>query len=138
MAWIINDGEYPTQEIWDEDLTYPVIPYPNGFFTTDNGYPEITSLTPIEDVPVIPMPNGVFLIVGNSYPKYYLGNEKLFFGAFNNTRISNIKVEHCTSIGRYAFRNTNITSITLPANCTYYSTSFPLNCVVTGGQLIND
>ena len=41
------------------------------------------------------------------------------------------------SIGRYSFRDTGLRTVTLPANCTYYSTSFPSGCTVTGGQLIS-
>ena len=42
-----------------------------------------------------------------------------------------------TSIGRYSFAGTALTSVTIPNNqCTYYATSFPANCVVTGGRLI--
>ena len=39
-------------------------------------------------------------------------------------------------IGRYAFYKTGLTSIILADDCTYYSTSFPENCVVTGGTLL--
>lgn len=41
------------------------------------------------------------------------------------------------SIGRYAFAYSGLKKATLPANCTYYETSFPADCVITGGSLIN-
>lgn len=37
------------------------------------------------------------------------------------------------SIGKNSFTFSRIRSVKLPTNCTYYSTSFPENCNVTGG-----
>lgn len=39
-------------------------------------------------------------------------------------------------IGRYSFTYTNLTSVELADDCTYYSTSFPEGCIVTGGILL--
>lgn len=42
------------------------------------------------------------------------------------------------SIGRYSFHGTSLREVELPENCTYYSTSFPPDCEITGGQLIDN
>lgn len=42
-----------------------------------------------------------------------------------------------TSIGRYSFADSGIREVNIPnRECTYYSTSFPPECKVTGGRLI--
>ena len=45
--------------------------------------------------------------------------------------------ESLTSIGEEAFADSGLRSVTIPNDeCTYYSTSFPPDCVITGGQII--
>ena len=45
--------------------------------------------------------------------------------------------ESLTSIGEEAFADSGLEEVTIPNNqCTYYATSFPPDCVVTGGHLI--
>ena len=60
-------------------------------------------------------------------------------GAFaHNPHLTDITIPaSVTSIGRESFAGTGLTAVTIPNdNCTYYSTSFPPDCVVTGGHLI--
>lgn len=44
----------------------------------------------------------------------------------------------CTSIGMWSFYGTSLTEVELPENCTYYATSFPSGCRITGGILIDE
>lgn len=59
-------------------------------------------------------------------------------GAFSgcSTLKTVIIPDTCTSIGRWSFYGTSIREVELPENCTYYATSFPEDCVITGGELI--
>lgn len=42
-----------------------------------------------------------------------------------------------TSIGEYSFAESGLKRVTIPNDeTTYYSTSFPPNCIITGGHLI--
>lgn len=40
------------------------------------------------------------------------------------------------SIGKLSFEDTALTKVKLSDTCTYYSTTFPPDCVITGGQII--
>lgn len=56
-------------------------------------------------------------------------------GAFFNTPLRKIVIpSSVTSIGHESFQQTALTHVTLPDDCEYYSTSFPEDCVVTGGR----
>lgn len=60
-------------------------------------------------------------------------------GAFSRTtELEMIRLpESLEEIGREAFYGSGIRSVIIPNNqCTYYATSFPPGCVVTGGRLI--
>lgn len=53
-------------------------------------------------------------------------------GAFcHSTELSRISIPQTVKyIGEYAFRNTNLRSVTIASDCTYYNTSFPNGCAV--------
>lgn len=58
--------------------------------------------------------------------------------AFNTcTRLTSVNLPNVSTIGQNAFSNTGLTTVSLPANCTYYANSFPSGCTVTGGTLIS-
>ena len=54
-------------------------------------------------------------------------------GAFANcVSLRNVSIPPSVkSIGRYAFYNTSLTSVTIASDCTYYSTSFPDGCTIS-------
>lgn len=58
--------------------------------------------------------------------------------AFRNcTNLQRVKIsETVKSIGKLSFENTALTEVTLANDCTYYATTFPEGCTVTGGQII--
>ena len=76
--------------------------------------------------------------MNNDLPyKSVFAEEQLMGACLNCSNLSQVELPSTlTSIGRYSFKGTKLTSVTLPANCTYYSTSFPPDCTITGGVLI--
>lgn len=83
-------------------------------------------------------------IMASPYPSQYwrFENGKLttgllpdatMVGAFANcTNLQSVSIPPSVkSIGRYAFYNTSLTSVTIASDCTYYSTSFPDGCTIS-------
>lgn len=67
---------------------------------------------------------------GELYNIYSPTSTKL--GAFANAvSLTQISIPRsCKKIGRFAFTNTQLSSVTIASDCTYYDTSFPEGCVV--------
>ena len=67
---------------------------------------------------------------GELYNIYSPTSTKL--GAFANAvSLTQISIPRsCKKIGRFAFTNTQLTSVTIASDCTYFPTSFPDGCVV--------
>ena len=115
MGWLVNPT---TGDIYTEDTTQGNVvkalekPYPEGmWFVTDT--PDVTHDGAITDIAAM----GAF--------------------AYCDKLTSIVLPESLTSIGPESFVDTGLTEVTIPNNqCTYYSTSFPSGCVVTGGHLI--
>jgi len=125
------NGSYPF--IYGLELI-PVFedPKPLGLFSIDDGYPYYEGRKLI-NVLEEPEPLGIFRI-NNSYP-FFRGMNPVNIGAFSNaTNLKRATIpESVKYIGRYAFTNTKLKEVNLANDCEYYSTSFPYNCVVTGG-----
>lgn len=53
-------------------------------------------------------------------------------GAFNKClNLVYVEIpESVKSIGRYSFRETNLSSVKIASDCTYYDTSFPTGCII--------
>lgn len=102
--WIDNNGS-PTNPDFPQNIPEKpfVEPYPNNLWRISNGQ-----------------------IYHELYP------EPQLLGAFANCHNLNTVVipESVKSIGEYAFRNTQLTSVTIARDCTYYSTSFPDGCII--------
>lgn len=161
--WLIENGDYPYLETLPKILpnleeSYPVSimtqvdgnypkypnlnlvsmssPYPISLFVQKpGGYPYIQGLhlIPLQS----PYPVSVLIQEPGKYPKYEQLNP-INMGAFLHTNsLIKLKIPNTvSSIGRYSFTESSLTSVHLPDTCTYYITSFPSNCEVTGGQLI--
>lgn len=58
--------------------------------------------------------------------------ERPLLGAFANAReLKQVSIPKSVKyIGREAFANTKLTSVTIASDCIYYDTSFPKGCVV--------
>lgn len=67
---------------------------------------------------------------GELYNIYSPTSTKL--GAFANAvSLTQISIPRsCKKIGRFAFTNTQLSSVTIASDCDYYDTSFPAGCVV--------
>lgn len=108
MSWYMGADGYPTNDQFPELPTVAMAkPYPKALFRTD-------------------------LQVNNGYPFNELMPEDPQLGAFaNSTNLKTVRIpETVKTIGRYAFRNTQLTSVTIASDCEYYPTSFPDGCVV--------
>lgn len=107
MSWIMQDG-YPTNTDFI-DLPFAAMsqPYPDALWRIDEGF-------------------------NYGIPYNMLMADIPAFGAFANaTNLAVIRIpQSVKSIGAETFRNTNLTSVTIASDCTYYDTSFPEGCVV--------
>lgn len=70
--------------------------------------------------------------INNGFPYNVLTPNYISLGAFANaTQLINVVIpKSCKRIGHEAFRNTQLTSVTIARDCEYYPTSFPDGCVV--------
>ena len=97
-------------------------------------------IAPIDgDVFVPPYPASFWRLDNNDILDLGLLPNSIELGAFAYCSSLNevILPESLLSIGKYSFYGTALRSVTIPnSQCTYYATSFPPGCVVTGGHLI--
>jgi hypothetical protein len=79
-----------------------------------------------------PYPEGMWRATNTGVLTQELLTETIDFGAFANARnLRQVSIpKSCKKIGRYAFRNTQLSSVTIASDCVYYNTSFPDGCVV--------
>ena len=115
MAWYLDNDNKLTNDALPEPLDDShglfIEPYPTSFWRLDE-YNKLTNgLLP--DI----LPMGAFALT---------------------TELQEIRLpESLEEIGPEAFYGSAIRRVTIPNNlCTYYATSFPPGCVVTGGHLI--
>ena len=86
-----------------------------------------------------PYPASFWYMDSNNKLSMVLLPNKLPLGAFAGCKklTEVILPVSLTSIGRESFAESGLRTVTIPNNqCTYYTTSFPPDCVVTGGHLI--
>lgn len=108
MAWIIGEDGFPTNT---DFIAVPEKamqrPFPDALWRIDSGVNEETPYNKI-------MP------------------ERVELGAFANAiQLKNVVIpKSCKRIGHEAFRNTQLTSVTIARDCVYYDTSFPDGCVI--------
>lgn len=107
-SWYIGEDGYPTNVLFPELPASPMEkPYPKALWRID------------------PRING-------GYPYHELLPEVPLLGAFANAvNLKTVRIpETVKTIGRYAFRNTQLTSVTIASDCEYYDTSFPDGCII--------
>lgn len=126
----------PTQD------AFPVIPdaitspSPNSIFLIKDGvlyqkgFPELPDKTLKK-----PYPHSAWRIqrgYNDWYPFHELLPNVPLLGAFANAvNLKTVRIpETVKTIGRYAFRNTQLTSVTIARDCVYYPTSFPDGCII--------
>lgn len=68
----------------------------------------------------------------DGYPTNKLLNNISLLGSFANAKnLQRVSIPQSVKrIGKYAFRNTQLTSVTIAKDCEYYDTSFPDNCKI--------
>lgn len=134
MSWIMEDGSHPTQSSWNNFiLDIFSSPVPKGLFVVEESYPRF-NWNPV-NAPDKPLPFGLFTIYGDDYPKFGHWNI-LNMGAFmNSTNLQDVKIPmSVNTIEKWSFTNTQLKNVELSNDCTYSDTSFPKDCVVTGGK----
>lgn len=104
FAWYVDEEDNLTNDELQTLLPPMQKPYPLSLWRVDN---EILTNELIESLP-------------------------LDVGAFANaTQLRKVSIpKSVKKIGRYSFRNTKLTSVTIARDCEYYPTSFPDNCTV--------
>ena len=99
-----------------------------------NGYPYPTLPTAEIDRSKIYTIWKINANIAEGYP-IPIDYEPQVLGAFAYlTNLTSITIPSSVKhIGKYAFYKTGLQHVTLAADCTYYSTSFPSECDITGG-----
>ena len=134
---LINSGM--CEGIDSEILVYP---FPASFWELDSSNKLETFMLPEEisgDILTYPFPKSFWELDDNNKLEMFMLPEYLPVGAFAlTTELQEIRLpESLEEIGPEAFYGSAIRRVTIPNNqCTYYATSFPPGCVVTGGHLI--
>lgn len=127
---MLNEGS--TSEEYEE----PTAPLPYWWETNEEGLPThsyfpATPSNPMEE----PWPYALWRTdpqINSGYPYHELLPEVPLLGAFANAvNLKTVRIpETVKTIGRYAFRNTQLTSVTIASDCEYYDTSFPDGCII--------
>lgn len=152
MSWYLDNtklnhadlsGSVPETGICGDDSGAPYYGYPASFWqynatTQKLEYP--IKATPVSETDLVPPYPASFWYLDTETNKLNLALIPTFTGGafYGASKLKETSLPTTlTSIGRYSFAGTALTSVTIPNNqCTYYATSFPANCVVTGGRLI--
>lgn len=146
MGWILNTT---TNDIYTEDTVQDNVhtcfetPFPKvlWYVTTDpNDVRRIDTLDAHYPCFELPFPSPLWYVTTN--PNDILNASYRvpdILGAFAHCKKLKTIVlpDSLTSIGPDAFNDSGLEEVTIPnSQCTYYATSFPPSCVVTGGHLI--
>lgn len=104
--------------------------YMGADYPTNDKFPELPAAAMNK-----PYPKALWRIdpqINGGYPYHELLPEVPLLGAFANAvNLKTVRIpETVKTIGRYAFRNTQLTSVTIARDCEYSPTSFPDGCVV--------
>lgn len=137
--WRLINGELVYNGM-PEPLDYLTPPYPASMWRLDSDNDLVTLLFPEPLANFTPpYPASMWYLDENNKLLNSLMPDVLPLGAFAlTTELQEIRLpESLEEIGPEAFYGSAIRRVTIPNNlCTYYATSFPPGCVVTGGHLI--
>lgn len=143
--WRLINGKLINNDLPEPIENNLTPPYPASLWRLDSN--DILTLnsydwTPFpESLPnfTLPYPASMWYLDENNKLMNALLPDILPMGAFAlTTELQEIRLpESLEEIGPEAFYGSAIRHVTIPNNqCTYYATSFPPDCVVTGGHLI--
>lgn len=129
--WKLEDDIF-THDDLPSMIPQLVQPYPPGVWWIDNNTFEQILLPTMIPQLVQPYPPGIWYIEDDTF-KNLLMADNLKMGAFHNcTSLTNATIPRSVlNIGEYSFDSTLLTNVTISQNCTYESTSFPENCIVS-------
>lgn len=136
IPWTMGDDGIPTNDRFIESVDKAITqPYPEGMWRirSDKLFPwNNLFLDEVDKAIAEPYPKGVWRVTDTGILTQELLTEKIDFGAFANAHnLRQVSIpKSCKKIGRYAFRNTQLSSVTIARDCVYYNTSFPEGCVV--------
>ena len=145
MGWVldtVNQDIYTEDSVKDNLHVALEAPYPSVFWFVDendikhNG--EVYCDTPCFTAPF----PSIFWYVNETSDDVVYNGELDYeeMGSFLNTKhLTEIKLPNSLlSIGPFAFAGSGIRKVVIPNHaCTFYSTSFPPECEVTGGNMID-
>lgn len=109
---------------------------PNAWYMSEEGYPKYSLFPELPTSAMTkPYPKALWRTapqISSGYPFHELLPEVPLLGAFANaSELKTVRIpETVKTIGRYAFRNTQLTSVTIASDCEYYDTSFPDGCII--------
>ena len=148
MAWILDLSTTPPDIYTDNTVQGNVhncleSPYPKTmWYMTENPNDINTAATKDYYSPCLemPFPSPLWYITTDPNDVRNASyRETDVLGAFAHCKFLKTIVlpDSLTSIGPDAFSDSGLEKVTIPnSQCTYYATSFPPSCVVTGGHLI--
>lgn len=141
MSWYLDDNKLTHADLGVEIPGNTLVsPYPASLWRLDSDNNIVTLLLPEAlDSFTPPYPASMWYLDENNKIMNGLLPDVLPLGAFAlTTELQEIRLpESLEEIGPEAFYGSAIRRVTIPNNlCTYYATSFPPGCVVTGGHLI--
>lgn len=138
--WRLINGKLINNDLPEPIESNLTPPYPASMWRLDSDNDLVTLLLPEAlDSFTPPYPASMWYLDENNKLMNSLLPDVLPLGAFAlTTELQEIRLpESLEEIGPEAFYGSAIRRVTIPNNqCTYYATSFPPDCVVTGGHLI--
>ena len=140
VYWTLNENDILTNEYLPNSLNLaPPYPATSWYMNANDVITADIIPRPIDWAPPYPVGkwylNDDDILTASGIPEVLIDHQGAFAGLANLTKV--IFPSTLQSIGRYSFRDTGLTEVTLPAECTYYSTTFPIGCLIHGGHVIN-
>lgn len=136
IPWEMGNDGIPTNDRFIDPVDEAIEqPYPEGMWRIrfDKLFPwNNLFLDEVDKAVAEPYPKGMWRVTDTGVLTQELLPEKIDFAAFANAyNLRQVSIPRtCKKIGRYAFRNTRLSSVTIASDCVYYNTSFPDGCVV--------
>lgn len=147
MGWVLDTtipDIYTEDTVQDNLHTAFEAPYPSAYWFVQNN--DVRHLGEIDNYHTpcfeYPYPSIFWYVNDEENDVEHTGEldyEKM--GAFKSaTKLKKVTLPtSLVSIGEYAFADSSLKKVVIPNNeTTYYPTSFPPNCIVTGGHLIEN
>jgi len=133
VYWTLDENDILTNEYLPNSLDWtPPYPATSWYLNEDDIITADIIPRPIDWAQ--PYPLGKWYLDENDILKCSGIPEALidYQGAFNKcTKLVKVTIPKTVkSIGKWSFRETLLTSVTIASDCTYYDTSFPENCVI--------